>query len=122
MRELGLRVFELKEEEQIHIFTVGVCLPAAILALDDGKDAIEEACRCLSRVYPDFSEICSWARDVLPEFEREEDKRDYIRKMATRGGITEAVVKSLERGDDLLPALKQGIERSREISLCYEKR
>ena len=86
------------------------------------KDAIEEACRCLSRVYPDFPEICSWARDVLPEFEREEDKRDYIRKMATRGGITEAVVKSLERGDDLLTALKQGIERSREISLCYEKR
>ena len=122
LRELGLRVFELKEEEQIHIFTVGVCLPAAILALDDGKDAIEEACRCLSRVYPDFPEICSWSRDVLPEFEREEDKRDYIRKMATRGGITEAVVKSLERGDDLLLALKQGIKRSREISLCYEKR
>ena len=122
LRELGLRVFELKEEEQIHIFTVGVCLPAAILALDDGKDAIEEACRCLSRVYPDFSEICSWARDVLPEFEREVDKRDYIRKMATRGGITEAVVKSLERGDDLLTALKQGIKRSRKISFCYEKR
>ena len=104
----------------MHIFTVGVCLPAALLAWGDGEDAIEEACRCLSRDYPDFPEICSWARDVLPEFEREEDKRDYIRKMATRGGITEAVVKSLERGDDLLTALKQGIERSREISLCYE--
>ena len=122
LRELCQRVFELKEEEQIHIFTVGVCLPAALLAWVDGEDAIEEACRCLSQDYPDFPEICSWARDVLPHFEKEEDKRDYIRKMATRGGITEAVVKSLERGDDLLMALKQGIKRSREISLCYEKR
>ena len=121
LRELGLRVFVLKEEEQIHIFTVGVCLPAALLARRDGEDAIEEACRCLSRDYPDFPEICSWAKDVLPEFEREENKRDYIRKMATRGGVTEAVVKSLERGDDLLLALKQGIERSREISLFYER-
>ncbi len=37
LRELGLRVFELKEEEQIHIFTVGVCLPAALLAWGDGE-------------------------------------------------------------------------------------
>lgn len=116
---LDLRVFELKEEEQMHIFTVGVCLPAALLARVDGEDAIEEACRCLSQDYPDFMEICSWARDVFPEFEKEEDKKTYIRKTATRGGITEAMVKSLERGEDLLMALKQGIKRSREISLCY---
>lgn len=122
LRALGLRVFELSYEEQMHIFTVGICLPAALLASEDDANAIEEACRCLSRVYPDFPEICSWAGDVLPEFEREEDKKDYIRKMATRGGVTEAIVKSLERGDDLLMALKQGIKRSRKISLCYEKR
>ena len=103
----------------MHVFTVGICLPAALLASGDVEDAIEEACRCLSQDYPDFPEICSWARDVLPEFEKEEDKKAYICKMATRGGITEAMVKRLERGEDLLLALKQGIKRSREISLCY---
>jgi pyrroline-5-carboxylate reductase len=122
LQGLGLRIYELAAEEQMHIFTAGICLPAALLAWDDGEDAIEEACRCLSWDYPDFPEICSWARDELPEFEREEDKQDYIRNMATRGGITEAIIKSLERGDNLLMSLKQGIERSREISLCYEKR
>jgi len=120
LQALGLRVFELAEEEQMHVFTAGICLPAALLAWDDGKDAIEEACRCLSRDYPDFPEICSWARDVLPHLEKEEDKEDYIRKMATSGGITEAIVRSLGRGDDLTAALKNGIDRSREISLLYE--
>jgi len=119
LQALGLRVFELSVEEQMHVFTVGICLPAALLASGDVEDAIEEACRCLSQEYSDFPEIFAWARSVLPHLEREEDKRAYIEKMATRGGITEAVVKSLERGEDLLLALKQGIKRSREISLCY---
>jgi len=121
LQALGLRVFELSAEEQMHVFTAGICLPAALLASGDDEEAGEKACRSLSRQYSDFPEIFSWARSVLPHLEREEDKEDYIRKMATSGGITEGIVKSLERGDDLLMALKQGIERSREISLCYEK-
>ena len=122
LQGLGLRVFELSAEEQMHVFTAGICLPAALLASGEGEPAAEKACRCLSREYSDFQEIFSWARDVRPHFEKEEDKKDYIRKMATRGGITEAIIKSLERGDNLLMSLKQGIKRGREISLCYEMR
>ena len=120
LQGLSLRVFELSAEEQMHVFTAGICLPAALLASGEGEGGIERACRSLSRDYPDFPEICSWARDVLPHFEKEEDKKDYIRKMATSGGITEAIVRSLESGDDLTAALKKGMDRSREISLFYE--
>ncbi|MGV8175504.1 MAG: pyrroline-5-carboxylate reductase family protein [Methanothrix sp.] len=120
LRCLDIRVFELSEEEQMHVFTVGICLPAALLASDECEDAREKACRSLSRVYPDFPMICSWARDVLPTFESEEDKRDYISRMATKGGITEAIVQGLRNDGDLLTALRQGITRSREISLRYE--
>lgn len=122
LRGLDLHVYELSSEDQMHVFTVGVCLPAALLALGDSESASEGACRCLSQVYPAFPEICSWARDVLPEFEREEDKRDYISKMATKGGITEAIVESLENEGDLLTALNRGIKRSREITHCYDER
>jgi pyrroline-5-carboxylate reductase len=122
LQGLGLRVFELAAEEQMHIFTAGICLPAALLASGEDEEAEEKACKSLSQQYSDFPEIFSWARSVLPHLEREEDKEDYIRRMATSGGITEAIIKSLERGDNLLMSLKQGIERSREISLCYEKR
>ena len=120
LQGLGLRVFELSAEEQMHIFTAGICLPAALLASGEGEEAGEKACRSLSRQYSDFPEIFSWARDMLPHFEKEADKMAYIEKMATSGGITEAIVRSLAMGDDLTAALKNGIDRSREISLFYE--
>jgi pyrroline-5-carboxylate reductase len=114
-----LRVYRLLDEELMHIFTVGVCLPAAFLISEDCDREIEDACKCLSRLYPDFAEICSWARDILPDFRTEEERRDRIGKMATKGGITEAIVESLRENDDLLTELEKGIERSRDISSCY---
>ncbi len=120
LQGLSLRVFELSAEEQMHFFTAGICLPAALLASGEGEEAGEKACRSLSQQYSDFPEIFSWARDVLPHFEKEEDKEAYIEKMATSGGITEAIVRSLAMGDDLTAALKNGIDRSKEISLLYE--
>ena len=120
LQGLGLRVSELSAEEQMHIFTAGICLPAALLASEEDEEAEEKACGSFSQQYSDFPEIFSWARSVRPHLEREEDKEDYIRRMATSGGITEAIVRSLESGDDLTAALKKGIDRSKEISLFYE--
>ena len=120
LQALGLRIFELSAEVQMHVFTAGICLPAALLASGMGEEAEEKACRSLSRQYSDFPKVFAWARGVLSHFEKEADKRDYIEKMATRGGITEAIVQSLGKGDDMTAALKNGIDRSREISLLYE--
>jgi pyrroline-5-carboxylate reductase len=120
LRGLDLRVYRLLDEDLMHIFTVGVCLPAAFLESGDCDRAREEACKYLSRLYPDFAEICSWARDVQPVFGTEEERQVHIGKMATKGGITEAIVESLRENDDLLMALEKGINRSRDISSCYE--
>ena len=120
LQALGLRVFELKVEEQMHIFTVGVCLPAALAACVDGEGGIEDACRSLSWDYADFPKICSWARETVPRFEGEVDKQNYISRVATSGGVTEAMVESLRRNGDLKAAIKKGIERSNEISRLYE--
>jgi hypothetical protein len=119
LQGLDLRVYRLLDEDLMHIFTVGVCLPAAFLVSEDCDRAMEEACKFLSRQYPDFAEILSWARDVLPAFGTEEERLDHIGKMATKGGITEAIVESLRENDDLLTELEKGIERSRDISSCY---
>jgi pyrroline-5-carboxylate reductase len=122
LQGLDLRVNRLLDEDLMHIFTVGVCLPAAFLVSGDCDREIEHACKCLSRLYPDFAEIRSWARDVLPTFRTEEERQDHIGKMATKGGITEAIVESLRENDDLLTALEKGIKRSRDISSCYEEK
>jgi pyrroline-5-carboxylate reductase len=115
---LDLQVCELSSEDLMHIFTVGVCLPAALLACGNGD--VEAAALSLVEEYADFPEILAWAKDVLPTFERDEDREDYIRKTATRGGITEAIIGSLSAGSGLEQALRRGIARSREISCRFD--
>jgi len=122
LQGLDLRVYRLLDEDLMHIFTVGVCLPAAFLVSEDCDRAMEEACKCLSWQYPDLAEIHSWARNVLPAFGTEEERRDHIGRMATKGGITEAIVESLRENDDMLTALEKGIRRSRDISGRYEEK
>ena len=90
LQALGLRVFELAEEDQIHVFTAGICLPAALLASGEDEETEEKACRSLSRQYSDFPEIFSWARSVLPHLEREEDKRITSGRWPPVGGLPRA--------------------------------
>ena len=117
---LGMQVFNLPNEDLMHIFTAGVCLPAALLASGNDKIERDGASEILAKEYPDFPKICMWAEQVLPEFERDEDKENYIRSMATKGGITEAIIESINAGNSLHIALNRGINRSREISRRFE--
>ncbi|VVB72331.1 Uncharacterised protein [uncultured archaeon] len=118
---LEMQVYRLPAEDLMHAFTVGVCLPAALLAIgDDGE--IRAAAIGLAEEYPDFPKICAWARDVLPKFERDEDRENYIRRTATKGGITEAIIESLSSGKGLYQSLRKGIDRSREISRQFDDR
>lgn len=118
---LGLRAHELRDEEMMHAFTVGVCLPAALLAAKAGKtgtngpDAVQAA-KIIGKEYPGFEEVYRWAVDILPDFDCDEERKEYVRRMSTKGGITEAIVESLYSGGSFLEALRKGIARSWEIS------
>lgn len=112
---LNLRVHELQDEESIHVFTVGVCLPAALLIANKRGLNIEDSIETIDKEYSDFREIYNWAKDVLPVFDSERAKMSYIEHMSTKGGITEAIVNSLNSGDTFLDSLRKGIARSKEI-------
>jgi len=112
---LGMKVYKLPREELIHLFTVGVCLPAALLAAKD-KSTVSDAISTLSKDFPEFEEIYEWAEEVLPSFNSEKEKRDYVARMSTKGGITEAIVTALYSGEDFLSALQKGVSRSKELS------
>lgn len=112
---IGLKVHELSDEEAMHAFTAGVCLPAALLVAERRSLDTDQAVMIIGREYPDFGEIYAWARGVLPPSGSDQEK--YIRKMCTRGGITETIISSLNSGDSFLDALRKGIARSREISV-----
>ena len=113
---IDLKVHELQNEEMMHIFTVGVCLPAALLIANKKRLDIDHAIKCLEKEYIDFKEIYTWAINVLPDFASDKEEENYIEYMCTKGGITEAIIGSLNSGDTFWNALRKGIARSKEIS------
>ncbi|OPY49025.1 MAG: pyrroline-5-carboxylate reductase [Methanosaeta sp. PtaU1.Bin060] len=113
---MGLRVYELLDEELMHVFTVGVCLPAALLVAEKMGLDLSQCVHDFGRKYPDFEEICSWARGVRPSFYSDEARDEYIRRTSTKGGITEAMIDSLNSGCTFLRAIERGVSRSKEIA------
>jgi len=112
---MGAKHIKTGTEADIDIFTVGVCLPAAILKgvnPDEQKKAIART----KSEYPMLAELYSWALNALPDFRSDAEKTAYISKMVTKGGVTEAITSSLGHGAALDDALKKGIERTKEIS------
>ncbi|HWQ18774.1 MAG TPA: NAD(P)-binding domain-containing protein [Methanotrichaceae archaeon] len=121
LSHMGMRVYELSDEEMMHFFTVGVCLPAALLVAGMKELSAGPAIDAIVEEYPDFREIYSWAKDVMPVLDSDLEREEYIRRMSTKGGITEAIVESLRSGSTFLDALRSGIARSREISVSMSR-
>lgn len=113
---IGLRVYELPNEEMMHVFTVGVCLPAALITARKMGVGTEQAIGVLERVYPDLPEIYTWAKEVLLNLNNEEEQDEYIKKMSTKGGVAETIVKSLNSGRTFYDALLEGIAKSKALS------
>jgi pyrroline-5-carboxylate reductase len=116
LSHMGLKVFELSDEEMMHAFTVGVCLPAALLVAGEKEADADLAAKIIEKEYPGFEEIYVWAKGVLPEFDSDEERDKYVKKMSTKGGITEAIVDGLNSENTFLAALRMGIARSRNIA------
>ncbi|MDP4110284.1 MAG: NAD(P)-binding domain-containing protein, partial [Bacillota bacterium] len=94
---IDLRIFEVSSENDLDIFTAGVCLPAALLKTGD-KQKAHDAVVELGKEYPMFPKLYEWAERVLPTFSSDAQKEEYIKKMQTKGGITETIIRSLETG------------------------
>lgn len=116
LKDIGITLFEMPDEESLHIFTTAVCLPAALLCVKEGDTDIEDAVKEMKKIYAGFDALYIWAKNVLPNFNSPREKEDYIKRMVTKGGITEIIVEKIQAGETLLTALKAGIERGKRIS------
>nr|WP_319376332.1 NAD(P)-binding domain-containing protein [uncultured Methanoregula sp.] len=113
---MGLDVRVLPEEESMHVFTAGVCLPAAILAYRATGREPDDGIFKAGHEFPLLAGMYAWAKEVVPDFASRSDEEIYIAKMCTPGGVTSAIVLSIRSGNSLSVALRAGITRSREIS------
>ncbi len=94
-------------------------LPAAIVVANERGIEMSDAIREIVKEYKDFSLINSWAMKIIPDLRSEAERKEYVRKIATKGGVTEAIVDSLNSGGTFLEAIRSGIARSKEISDKY---
>jgi pyrroline-5-carboxylate reductase len=108
----GAEYIPSESEEDVDAFTAGVCLPAALALTGNQADALGRIARARPRIAP----VCRWARRVLPDFEGEADRDAYVRRMVTKGGVTEAIVEGVLRGTPLDEAFDRGVRRAGEIS------
>ena len=119
-RFINLEYIQISAEKDMDTFTAGVCLPAAILKLRN-PDACSEAMKIIGVEYPLLSELYAWAVEAAPDLQDDAETELYIEKMATKGGITEAIITSLQNGNTLDAALLKGIHRAEEISFEIQK-
>ena len=114
----GIEVKPLAQEEDFHAFCACLCLPAALLEWQQqGRDLPTDPLLGLHEELPGFPGLIGWARSVTPQDLSAQERQSYIARMATPGGVTEAMVRSLEApGADFSTAFAAAIARSRELA------
>lgn len=115
LHQLRLKLFDMSQEDDLDVFTAAVCLPAALLQVNNKRE-IDDAIAEFAPNYPWLSDLYTWSKEALPSFTSENEKKGYLGKMITAGGVTETLTSSLKSGEPFIEALKKGINRSREIT------
>lgn len=63
-----------------------------------------------------IEDLLKWAHDITPRSLTRAEKELYIAKMATKGGITEAIVNAVKDNSELEKAFFKGIDKCKELS------
>ncbi|MFA5332110.1 MAG: NAD(P)-binding domain-containing protein [Methanoregula sp.] len=108
---IGQEVCSLPEESVMDIFTAGVCLPAVLIFLRFHNRDADTEIRPVIREYPLMEQLYAWGTAAVPSDIAPEEGHTYIVRMSTKGGITEAIIASLARGEPLETAFRAGVAR-----------
>jgi pyrroline-5-carboxylate reductase len=119
LKWLGFELFTLNEESEFHYFTAMACMPAALLQIKIQHIKLNEAAlfeEAKQAHFEQFELLYNRLKTETPTQLNEAESLQFIRKMTTKGGITESVVNSIKQGETLIQAIDKGIKRSQEIA------
>ena len=119
LRALGIEQIFLDKESDMHVFTaLGVCLPIVLAYCKAQGKCVdeEELIDCAQRHgLGNFEKILEWTHSAEPHFETQIEQEAYMKKAATPGGVTEAMLHRIKAGGSLTQAIEGGIIRSEEL-------
>ena len=113
----GIKRFPISLEEEIDAFTVGICVPPILMNIAVAEKELKSALGAAAKQYPIMEKLTPWIETALGAGEREDNKA-CLENVCTKGGISEAMVKSLMAGNNFALSLKRGLDRCSEI--CEE--
>ena len=119
--EIALALFDLLDidyyvvdtEEKMNYISIAGCLPAVYCRIDPQSEENTEAVNKISEKLPEFKEIAEKCAKLTPT----ENRDEFISNHATPGGVTQAIMTSLNSGDSMYEALMKGLERNKDLSL-----
>jgi pyrroline-5-carboxylate reductase len=114
---LGVTAYPLRDEEDFHVFTAAMCLPSAYLQIElSGSQGLTDLIGAYTAALPFWDTLVAWSKHAVPGGFCKDEKLAYISAMATKGGVTEAIVGGIASGLPLKEAFERGVNRSREIA------
>lgn len=98
-------------EDKMDLMVLAGCFPAIYCKCNpDSEDTIRDIERIADGCV-EFIEMSKKSKSLVPK----ENHDEFIEKFATKGGITEAIINSLNEGDSLYDALLKGLERNKQL-------
>lgn len=109
---LDIDYYVVDDEEKMNYIAIAGCLPAVYCRIDPQSEENIEAINKISLDFPEFREIAEKCEKLAPT----ENKSEFISQHATVGGVTQAIMTSLNSGKTMYEALLDGIKRNKELS------
>jgi pyrroline-5-carboxylate reductase len=117
LAHLHVTAYPVSDEGAFHVFTAAMCLPSAFLQQEiSGISGSADLTGAYTAVLPFWDELVAWAYRATPRGFCADEKLAYINAMATKGGVTEAIVAGIAEGCSLVEAFERGVNRSRAIA------
>jgi len=116
------KLFYLLPEKHIDLVSSLVTLPGLLLLIDS-KNRSGEVAAAISEIekvyyskYLNPRDLYHWACQLKPSFYSSTKLASYLSAMATKGGVTEAVMNEFMKGGSIFSAITSGADRSRQIA------
>ncbi len=100
------------DEDKMDYIAIAGCLPAIYCKVDPESDENIEAVNKISEEFPEFRDIAKKCEKLVPE----ENRDEFVSRVTTPGGVTQAILNGLIGGKSLYDSLLMGIERNKELS------
>jgi len=111
LKGIGQEVHAMPDETLMNVFTAGGCLPAILLYSRIHHRDPDAEIRPVIHEFPLMGALYAWGVKAVPRDLSDMEAEAYIARMSTKGGVTEAIITGMAKGEPLDAAFRAGIAR-----------